>query len=241
VARTNQKKQNQLELALTGKSGQSAPRSLQKGRTSKEYGGEDHGTKYRKNEKRPFDPEKSLHITMRSKYAHGESSMLHPKRAKHIKQIVYRAGRRHFVEIKNFVNVGNHLHLHIQTKSRKTFIARKSLAAFLREVGGLTARLVTGAKKGQPSQLKITTEITQTAATSLDKGAQVRCRPGRPPSPHGHQQRRKFWDNLVWSRIITSWSEIKTLTKYFQKNTEDALFVVTENLWPEYCLDFGLP
>jgi hypothetical protein len=163
--------------------------------------------------------------------------MLHPKRAKHIKQIVFRAGRRHFVEVKNFVNVGNHLHLHIQTKSRKTFIARKNLAAFLREVGGLTARLVTGAKKGQPSQLKATNE----AIDMTQQGPTTPRRPGRPPSQNGHKQRRKFWNNLVWSRIITSWSELKALTKYFQKNTEDALFVVTENLWPAHCLDFGLP
>jgi hypothetical protein len=238
VALTNQKGQKQLELSLTGKPGRSVPRSLQKGRASKEYGGEDHGTKYRKNEKRPFDAEKSMHITMRSKYAHGEFSMLHPKHAKHIKLIVFRAGRRHYVEVKKFVNVGNHLHLHVQTKSLKPFIARTHLSAFLREVGGLAARVVTGAKKGQPSRLK--TIAIQNELADI-QNSQKRRGPGRPPSPTGHVQRRKFWDSLVWTRVVNSWSELKRLATYLRKNEVDACNVVTNATWPEACLDFSPP
>ncbi len=131
----------QLSLPLPGQ---------RTGKKAKEYGGEDHERSGKRKTARPFDPGKLLHITMRSSQAVDERSMLHPKRARIIKNIVYKAALRRGVVIKKYVCVGNHLHLLIQTKARRMIHARPALRAFLREVGGLIARVMTGAEKGRP-------------------------------------------------------------------------------------------
>ncbi len=118
---------------------------------AKEHGGEAHSKTRKRKEARPFDPSKHLHITMRSSGAVGKRSMLHPTRSRLIRMIVFRAAKRHGIELREFVCVGNHLHFLIQTKSRRIVPARLALRRFLREVTGLIARLMTGAKKGQPA------------------------------------------------------------------------------------------
>jgi len=54
----------------------------------------------------------------------------------------------HHVRIKNFVNVGNHLHLLIQTKSRTYAPAKRNFQAFMRRFAGEVALKITGATKG---------------------------------------------------------------------------------------------
>ena len=77
--------------------------------------------------------------------------MLHPSRSRVIRAIVYRAAKRHGIILQRYVCVGNHLHLLLRTKSHRMLQARPALRAFLREVSGLVARAVTGAKKGVPA------------------------------------------------------------------------------------------
>ncbi len=48
---------------------------------AKGHGGEAHSKTRKRKEARPFDPNKQLHITMRSSLAVGKGSMLHPSRA----------------------------------------------------------------------------------------------------------------------------------------------------------------
>lgn len=119
-----------------------------------EHGGGNYEKKGLRKTARPFDPQRPLFITMRSKKAVGERSMLHPKRIKIIREIVYRSAKRQGMIIKKYVCVGNHLHILIETKSRRMFIARPALRAFMREVSGLIARVMTGAKKGVPGREK---------------------------------------------------------------------------------------
>lgn len=135
-------RQAQLSLGILGNS---------KGKIAKEHGGESYVKIHERKTARPFDPAKPLTVTMKSSRAVGERSMLHPRRARLIKEIVYRAGRRHGVIIKRYVSVGNHLHILVQTKARRMIEARPALRAFLREVSGLVSRLMTGARKGHPA------------------------------------------------------------------------------------------
>jgi len=53
--------------------------------------------------------------------------------------------QRHGVKVFEYANGGDQIHLLLRAKSRVGF------QAFLRAFAGLTARLVTGAKKGKPS------------------------------------------------------------------------------------------
>ncbi len=193
----------QLSLPLAG---------LKTGKAAKEHGGETYAKSGRRKTARPFDPEKPLHITMRSSLAVEERSMLHPKRARIIKNIVYAAAKRQRIEIKKYVCVGNHLHILLQTKARRMIQARPALRAFLREVGGLVARVVTGAEKGHP----------------LNWSTQKR----RGDS----KEKPRFWDYLAWSRVVTWGRDLLGVGKYFLKNEYDAIHILTLNNWPDLTL-----
>ena len=182
--------QKQLSLPLKG---------VPKGKAAREHGGEDQAKAHRRKTARPFDPARPLHITMRSTMAVDEGSMLNPKHVKIIKGIVYGAAARHGVVIQRYVCVGNHLHLLLQTKSRRMHTARPALRAFLRQTAGLIARVMTGAKKGAPA-IKMGAPTTHTKGTGS----------------------RKFWDHLAWSRIVTWGNDLCGIFKYFEKNRADS-------------------
>ncbi len=192
----------QLLLPLAG---------LKTGKAAQEHGGETYAKSGRRKTARPFDPRKPLHITMRSSLAVAERSMLHPKRARIIKNIVYNAGKRQGIEIKKYVCVGNHLHILLQTKARRMIHARPALRAFLREVGGLVARVVTGAEKGRPLNLARQTATQQTQ----------------------EKENLRFWDHLAWSRIVSWGKDLLGVGKYFLKNEYDAIHILTLNCWPD--------
>jgi len=79
---------------------------------------------------------------MRSTKARGRYS-LRSKQVE-IRKIIEAAAARGKLKVHSYANVGNHLHLLI------SFKRRESCQRFLREVTGLIARAVTGARKGKP-------------------------------------------------------------------------------------------
>jgi len=113
-----------------------------------------------------------------------EWSLLTPKNRHRVQKILENCSKRYHVKIYRFVNVGNHLHLLVQTQSKKYFVARAELAAFLRQFAGEIAFQVTGANKSNPI--------------------------GR------------FWDYLVYSRIVSWGKEFEVLKKYLFKNLLEA-------------------
>ena len=78
---------------------------------------------------------------MRSSKARGRYNFRNHQLA--VKRIVERAAARSNIKLHKFANVGNHLHLLI------SFRSREACQRFLREVAGLIARAVTGARKGR--------------------------------------------------------------------------------------------
>ncbi len=91
---------------------------------------------------RPIDPRRPLHITMRSTKAKGRLNFRNHQVS--IKRIVETAARRANIKLHMVANVGNHLHLLISFKKRE------SCQRFMREIAGIIARKVTGARKGKP-------------------------------------------------------------------------------------------
>jgi REP element-mobilizing transposase RayT len=91
---------------------------------------------------RPLDAKKPLHIVLRSSRARREWSMLRPSLASRIAATARRLARRHDVRLYRYANVGNHIHILGQARSRKAF------QAFLRGFAGVAARIVTGARRG---------------------------------------------------------------------------------------------
>jgi REP element-mobilizing transposase RayT len=93
---------------------------------------------------RPFDPRRALHLTLHSERAKGAWSMLKFDNARAIERLIGRLAKENRVKIYEFANSGNHLHFLLRAKDHEGF------KRFLRTLTALTARIVTGAKKGNP-------------------------------------------------------------------------------------------
>jgi REP element-mobilizing transposase RayT len=93
---------------------------------------------------RPLSSRRPLHVVLRSARARGRWSM----RTKTNQQVVRKALRsyahRYGIKIYEFANAGNHLHLLLRSR------CRLALQNFLRVFAGVTARRLTGARRGHP-------------------------------------------------------------------------------------------
>jgi REP element-mobilizing transposase RayT len=137
---------------------------------SRSFGGEK--LKKRRKTKRPLIPGKIHHVVFKSSKAKGPLSFYAHKIF--ISRLLKEKSQKFFVEIQDFVNMGNHLHLKVRFKDRHRF------GQFLKSIAGTLARHITGAKKGQSF--------------------------GR------------FWDGLVFTRILVSSFEELGLKGYFEGN-----------------------
>ena len=128
--------------------------------------------KKRRKMKRPLQAGRITHVVFKSSKAKGALSFY-----KH-KGVVYgllkQRSRKFFVEVLDFVNMGNHLHLKVRFKDEARF------QNFLRTFAALLARKITGARKGEKF--------------------------GR------------FWDGLVYTRVLLSKIEELGLQGYFEGN-----------------------
>ena len=70
--------------------------------------------------------------------------MLHPRHCKRVESLVHTAARRFGIRVYRYANVGNHLHLLVQTRKSRDF------QNFLRFLTGAVAFAVSGARKGNP-------------------------------------------------------------------------------------------
>ncbi|MCC7440543.1 MAG: transposase [Bdellovibrionales bacterium] len=98
----------------------------------------------RRKARRPLDPRRPVHVTLRSERARGRFSLLAPRVRFTVKKLVLRAAERHRVHVLRFVNVGNHMHVLVKAPTREAF------QNFLRQAAGHVAQAVTGARKGAP-------------------------------------------------------------------------------------------
>lgn len=94
---------------------------------------------------RPLEPSLPLYLALRSSRARGKWSLVRPATESRIRELLRELAQRHGVKVFEYSNGGDQIHLLLRAKSRAGF------QAFLRAFAGLTARLVTGAKKGKPS------------------------------------------------------------------------------------------
>jgi REP element-mobilizing transposase RayT len=119
----------------------------QLGLFSGEKSGTEHGGgtgKGKRKGARPIATRKPMHLVLRAGRAVGDWSFLRKKNREQIEQILELISKRYGVRVIRFQNVGNHLHLLIQGKSRIL------LQSFLRTLPAKIALAVTQAKKGNP-------------------------------------------------------------------------------------------
>lgn len=120
------------------------------------------------------------HVVFKSRKAQGQLSFYTHKKLVH--SLLKERSRKFFIEILDFVNMGNHIHLKVRFKDRKRF------QNFLRTFAAILARKITGAHRGNKF------------------------------STRRDQNKSKFWDGLVFTRILTSkWEELG-LKGYFEGN-----------------------
>ncbi|MGE3262177.1 MAG: hypothetical protein AB7K68_10385 [Bacteriovoracia bacterium] len=142
----------------------------------------EHGGIVRKGQRkrrRYMDVSRTLHLVMRSTKARGHRSFINPRNKGVIHLLLIDTANRYEIKIYNYVNVGNHLHLHVRGWKRK------NLQAFLKVFPQRVMFHVTGARKGRP--------------------------------------RGKFFDEIVYSRVVNWGGDFKRVKEYFWKNTLEAL------------------
>lgn len=128
--------------------------------------------KKRPKTKRPLRVKLAHHVVFKSSKAIGKNSFYAHKRL--VADLLKERGRKFFVEVLDFVNMGNHLHLKVRFNDRARF------QNFLRTFAGLLARRITNSHRGRTFG--------------------------------------KFWDGLVYTRILTSSFEELGLRGYFEGN-----------------------
>ena len=107
----------------------------------------EHGGEVRRGKRkitRPIDPKRPLHVVLRAPRARGKWSMLHARHRKKVEVLVQQSSRKFGVRVYRCANVGNHLHLLVQTRRRRDF------QNFLRFLTGSIAFAITGTRKGRP-------------------------------------------------------------------------------------------
>lgn len=107
--------------------------------SKKSYGGI---TKGRRKVARPISTTKWSHLVLKSKKAKGNLSLSSLKNRTQVTRILKKQAQKHHVQITDFVNMGNHLHLKVRPQSRIGF------QKFLKSTTAMIARAITGAKKG---------------------------------------------------------------------------------------------
>ena len=106
---------------------------------ARSHGGE--SLKKRRKTKRPLVPGLITHVAFKSSKAKGDLSFYKHKKTVH--SMLKTLSRKYFVEIQDFVNMGNHLHLKVKFKDTERF------QNFMRTFAGLLPRRLTHACKGQ--------------------------------------------------------------------------------------------
>ncbi len=97
--------------------------------------------KRRRKNRRPLVPGRVTHLVFKSSKAKGSLSLYAHKRV--VNQLLRQRAKKYFVEILDFVNMGNHLHLKVRFQDTERF------QNFLRTFAALVARRITRARKGQ--------------------------------------------------------------------------------------------
>jgi REP element-mobilizing transposase RayT len=135
------------------------------------------GTSLKKRRKiaRPLVPGAITHVVFKASRARGKLSFYANKKT--VNSLLRERARKYFIEIIDFVNMGNHIHLKVRFKDPQRF------KLFLRTFAALLARKITGAVRG------------------VKFG--------------------KFWDGLVFTRVVLSKFEELGLRGYFCANLKE--------------------
>ena len=154
----------------------------------------------RRRRKRVLSTKQALHVTLRSEFAKDSRSLT--KHKKHIDFVLQKAAGLFAIRVYEKAICGNHLHLLIRGKNRA------QIQNFFRVVAGHIAQEIL-------RQFPITTTERQKAAG------------GAPTKKKGcKKNQRKFWQLLIYSRIVSWGKQFKTVARYIVQNTLETLNII---------------
>lgn len=164
---------------------------------------------------RPLNTKQALHVTLRSEFAQGDRSLLRHKN--HINSVIKKATKLFNVCVYQQAICGNHLHLLIQGKQRT------QMQNFFRVVAGHIAQEILRQfpiTKTERDRLEVKAAGGASAFTG-DRGQH-----GTIKKKVCKKNQRKFWQLLIYSRIVSWGKEFKTVAQYIVQNTLQALNII---------------
>jgi REP element-mobilizing transposase RayT len=155
-----------------------------------------------------MNPKLSHHLTLKSYHASGGRCLLKHKSL--IRAVLEKAARRFGVTVYNHAVAGNHLHVLVKGRSRL------GLQNFFRVFAGHTAQQILKlCPLPKPRMGRGSGGGAHDAPLIIDSGRQSCAK-----------NRRKFWGYLIYSRIVSWGREFKTVLRYIDRNTLEALGLI---------------
>lgn len=149
--------------------------------------------------KRPISVRRSFHVVLRTDFATGKRYLLRHKNL--IYKVLHKASKRFGIKIYQEAICGNHIHLHI--KGRK----RIDVQNFFRVVAGHIAQQI----------------LEQFPILESDRQKNLQKRGNAPSTQQkGLKYERKFWDALIYSRLVAWGRDFANVMNYIEMNTFEA-------------------
>lgn len=92
---------------------------------------------------RPLSRKHVVHVVMKSSQARGSNSLLGPRRARMVRQVLRLQSQKTGIQILETINLGSYLHLTLRVPHRKAY------TDFIRAISGLIARKILGKERGK--------------------------------------------------------------------------------------------
>lgn len=149
---------------------------------------------------RPLYIKNPVHIVLRSELAKGPRSLLKHKTT--VRKVSLKASKKFQVQIYEKAICGNHLHLLVKAKSKR------GLQNFFRVLAGHIAQEIL-------RQFPITQDEAGGARYNM-KNKRKTCK----------KNQRKFWDLLLYSRIVSWGRDFQNVCNYVIQNTLEVLKII---------------
>lgn len=172
---------------------------------AKAHGGQ-HSINKRRS-KRPLNTKQALHVTLRSEFARGHRSLI--KNKNHINFVIKKAANLFNIRVYEKAICGNHLHLLIKG-SKKSQIQN-----FFRVVAGHVAQ-----------EILRKFPLTKTEEEENGGGAPKNSKKSTEKKKSCKKNQRKFWQLLIYSRIVSWGKEFNIVSRYILQNTLEALNII---------------
>jgi REP element-mobilizing transposase RayT len=168
-------------------------------RTKKEHGGS--LALYRRRARRPLDLKRPVHLVLRSDLAKGSRSLL--KHQEIVQRVLRKYSRRFQIRVYEKAICGNHMHLLVRAKTRR------SLQNFFRVFAGQIAQEILRQYPLQKREQKAFTGVRRRGGT-----------------PQHRKNQRTFWSVLIYTRLVSWGRDFQAVKAYVIQNTKEALGLI---------------